>query len=292
MRSHPLWLVLVSYFISFVYASTHVTISNETFEDRSAAFGPRISHNGKIGFIVEPSQDPTGCSIVEPPCSDWIALVKRGGCSFITKVRYMQKSGAVAVVVGDPEHPGWITMYAPGDTSDVTIPSVFLAMKEYNKILQLSKLLDTPMMAVLQYDDVVTWPLIDILIIVVVSPLIMLFLIYISWKIRQGVQRRRELAPVSVVSKLTVKIFKLDEKEQEPDSCAICLEDYQSGNELRLLPCNHQFHTLCVDAWLTTQKKLCPICKRDITADASSYTNKRDEVTPLLLSSDAADNMV
>lgn len=84
----------------------------------------------------------------------------------------------------------------------------------------------------------------------------MLILIYISWKIRQGVQRRRELAPVSVVSKLTVKIFKLDEKEQEPDSCAICLEDYQSGNELRLLPCNHQFHTLCVDAWLTTQKKL------------------------------------
>lgn len=109
--------------------------------------------------------------------------MKRGGCSFITKVRYMQKSGAVAVVVGDPEHPGWITMYAPGkllwalcfllnlatklfshlcykyigDTSDVTIPSVFLAMKEYNKILHLSKLLDTPMMAVLQYDDIVTW---------------------------------------------------------------------------------------------------------------------------------------
>ncbi|KAI8644785.1 hypothetical protein BD408DRAFT_412882 [Parasitella parasitica] len=292
MRLHPLWLVFISYFISFVYASTHVTISNETFEDRSAVFGPRISPNGKIGFIVEPSQDPTGCSIVEPPCSDWIALVKRGGCSFITKVRYMQKSGAVAVVVGDPEHSGWITMYAPGDTTDVTIPSVFLAMKEYNKILQLSKVLDTPMMAVLQYDDIVTWPLIDILIIVVVSPLIMLFLIYISWKIRQGVQRRRELAPVSVVSKLTVKIFKLDEKEQEPDSCAICLEEYQSGNELRLLPCNHQFHTLCVDAWLTTQKKLCPICKRDITTDASNYTNKRDEVSPLLLSSDAADNMV
>ena len=64
--------------------------------------------------MVEPSQDPTGCSVVEPPCSDWIALVKRGGCSFITKVRFMQKSGAIAVVVGDSEHPGWITMYAPG----------------------------------------------------------------------------------------------------------------------------------------------------------------------------------
>lgn len=103
-------------------------------------------------------------------------------------------------------------------------------------------------------------PLIDILIIVIVSPCIMLFFIYISWKIRQGVQRKRELAPVSVVSKLTVKIFKANEKDEEPDSCAICLEDYQSGNELRLLPCNHQFHTACVDAWLTTQKKLVRIC--------------------------------
>lgn len=46
---------------------------------------------------------------------DWVALVRRGGCSFITKVRNMQESGAIAVAVGDPEHQsGWITMYAPG----------------------------------------------------------------------------------------------------------------------------------------------------------------------------------
>jgi E3 ubiquitin-protein ligase RNF13 len=47
---------------------------------------------------------------------DWVALVRRGGCSFITKVRNMQESGAIAVAVGDPEHQsGWITMYAPGE---------------------------------------------------------------------------------------------------------------------------------------------------------------------------------
>lgn len=104
-------------------------------------------------------------------------------------------------------------------------------------------------------------PLIDVLIIVILSPCVMLLVIYASWKIREGAQKRRELAPASVVSQLAVKVFQQQEKQTqeddgEPDGCAICLEDYKSGDELRLLPCNHIFHTLCVDAWLTTQKKL------------------------------------
>ncbi|KAI9483423.1 MAG: hypothetical protein EXX96DRAFT_558157 [Benjaminiella poitrasii] len=290
--------LLVSCCCAFVNGSIYVTISNETFEDRSASFGPSIPKHGKIGYIMEPPQDPTGCSRVSDPIlpimdvitkeNNWIALVRRGGCSFITKVRNMQQSGAIAVIVGDPTHPTWITMYAPGDTSDIIIPSVFLAKNEYNKLLLLTKLLDTPMLAVLQYDDLNDfWPLIDILIIVILSPCIMLFLIYISWKIRQGVQRRRELAPISVVSRLSVKIFNSasdketnayynDDTNEEPESCAICLEEYETGNELRILPCKHQFHSQCVDAWLTTRKKLCPICKRDIT-----FSN--NEITPLLL---------
>ncbi|KAI8068125.1 uncharacterized protein B0P05DRAFT_551872 [Gilbertella persicaria] len=279
------------FFISLVNASVYVTITNETFEDRPAVFGPRISSNGKMGYVVEPSDDPTGCGIVQPPCSDWIALVKRGGCSFITKVRYMQKSGAVAVIVGDAENPGWITMYSPGDTSDVSIPSVFVAKDEYTKLLQMSKLLGTPMMSVLQRQDTsIPWPWVDIVMILFLVPAVMVFFVFIFWKIRQKIMRKRELAPVSVVSKLAVKVFSEEEKkisdekveqgeEEEGESCAICLEEYGVGDELRLLPCHHQFHTLCVDAWLTTQKKLCPICKRDITCNLTT------EITPLLLES-------
>ncbi|KAI8051815.1 hypothetical protein BDF21DRAFT_432180 [Thamnidium elegans] len=271
-----LWLLCVS----LVYASTHVTISNETFHDRIASFGPRLSANGKIGYMIEPLQDTTGCSLVEAPITDWIALVSRGGCSFVTKVRYMQMSGAIAVVIGDPNNPGWITMYSPGDTSDILIPSVYMPKREYIKLLNLSKLLNTPMVAILQPDDNVTWPLIDVLIIVIVSPCLVLVLIYASWKLRQNILFKRELAPVSVVSKLSVKIFNLnDQKDQEePESCTICLEDYESGNELRLLPCNHYYHAVCVDLWLTTKKKCCPICKTDVT---------NSEVTPLLLEAGA-----
>ncbi|XP_058111113.1 E3 ubiquitin-protein ligase SDIR1-like [Magnolia sinica] len=42
--------------------------------------------------------------------------------------------------------------------------------------------------------------------------------------------------------------------------CSICLEDVESGELVRHLPCLHQFHVGCIDMWLR-QKAVCPICK-------------------------------
>ncbi|OBZ88952.1 Receptor y region, transmembrane domain- and RING domain-containing protein 2 [Choanephora cucurbitarum] len=257
-----------------IHAMVYIAIANETLEDRPAVFGPTLSNTGKIGFVVEPSDDPTGCTIVQPPCSDWIALVRRGSCSFVSKVRYMQKSGAVAVIVGDPEQPGWVTMYTPGDASDIVIPSVFVAKEEYHKLLNLSKLVGTPVLSVISHETSSTVrPWIDLIILLIILPMIMICMIYIFWKVKQHILRQRELAPVLFVSQLNMQ----QGEEEEGDSCAICLEEYGVGDELRLLPCQHQFHASCVDAWLTTQKKLCPICKRDVTSHTTT------EITPLLL---------
>ncbi|KAG0165945.1 hypothetical protein DFQ30_007766 [Apophysomyces sp. BC1015] len=142
--------------IPFVVRSSVIVLAtNESYVDRLAAFGPR-AENGLLGFLAEPA-DPRGCSIVEPPCSDWVALVQRGGCSFITKVRNMQASGAIAVAVGNAERPSnWITMYAPGNTSDIMIPSIFLALNEYQALLYRSKLVE-PMMVYLQPDEFSPW---------------------------------------------------------------------------------------------------------------------------------------
>ncbi|KAF3045529.1 hypothetical protein E8E12_009266 [Didymella heteroderae] len=55
-----------------------------------------------------------------------VVLLRRGGCGFLAKVEWAQRRGAVAVVVGDNVRGGaLIRMYARGDTSNVTIPSVF-----------------------------------------------------------------------------------------------------------------------------------------------------------------------
>ncbi|XP_006748586.1 E3 ubiquitin-protein ligase ZNRF3 [Leptonychotes weddellii] len=45
--------------------------------------------------------------------------------------------------------------------------------------------------------------------------------------------------------------------------CAICLEKYIDGEELRVIPCTHRFHRKCVDPWLL-QHHTCPHCRHNI----------------------------
>lgn len=44
--------------------------------------------------------------------------------------------------------------------------------------------------------------------------------------------------------------------------CSICLEEYVDEESIvKELPCQHYFHTECIDEWLTTQRNECPLCK-------------------------------
>lgn len=42
-------------------------------------------------------------------------------------------------------------------------------------------------------------------------------------------------------------------------SCPICTDDFIKGQDLRVLPCNHQFHPDCVDPWLVNVSGTCPL---------------------------------
>jgi hypothetical protein len=55
-----------------------------------------------------------------------IVLLSRGGCGFLEKVKWVQRRGGSALIVGDDtKGGGLVTMYARGDTSNVTIPAIF-----------------------------------------------------------------------------------------------------------------------------------------------------------------------
>jgi hypothetical protein len=48
-------------------------------------------------------------------------------------------------------------------------------------------------------------------------------------------------------------------------SCPVCLEDFvPSQSTIRGLPCGHDFHAECVDAFLQERSSLCPFCKKSV----------------------------
>jgi len=70
-----------------------------------------------------------------------------------------------------------------------------------------------------------------------------------------------------------------EEGDEEKPSCPICMQPYNKDDELRILPCSHEFHIQCIDQWLPV-KKMCPLCRHDITKPLT--TNNKQ---PLLQSS-------
>ncbi|KAA8495598.1 E3 ubiquitin-protein ligase [Porphyridium purpureum] len=53
-----------------------------------------------------------------------------------------------------------------------------------------------------------------------------------------------------------------DEDEDEP-MCAICIDNFEEGDQVRELECSHIYHKACIDPWLY-QSSTCPVCKREI----------------------------
>lgn len=45
--------------------------------------------------------------------------------------------------------------------------------------------------------------------------------------------------------------------------CPICLSEFIVGETIKILPCKHFYHRLCIDKWFE-RKLTCPKCKRDI----------------------------
>ncbi|KZO99615.1 transferrin receptor ectodomain, apical domain-containing protein, partial [Calocera viscosa TUFC12733] len=309
-----------------------------TFSSRPAAFGLRIVNApGLSGHLIPMSQllphCPSASFSCPPLCphypfphlenEGWIALIQRGECSFVEKVREAQRLGAVGVVVGGHEKgrdDELITMYSPGDATDIGIPSCYITFESYTGLMKLweksnnttpsgYKALDLLLgedeawqwcasvfflflMLLIEIDrPVFTFSLLLLL------PSILTLLTLVVHRIRQQRAEVRERAPEDVVQSLPTRVWNgshwdKDEIVHNPENgeappktptveigrhkmhwawfetqveCAICLSAFERGDRVRVLPCGHVFHIDEIDGWLVRQKKLCPICKTDVT---------------------------
>ncbi|KAI3906139.1 hypothetical protein MKW92_004137 [Papaver armeniacum] len=52
----------------------------------------------------------------------------------------------------------------------------------------------------------------------------------------------------------------------DQDSCAICLCEYEGGDEIKpLVNCSHIFHGSCLDRWMMHNQTTCPLCRTSLT---------------------------
>ncbi|KAI8145992.1 hypothetical protein BJV82DRAFT_602989 [Fennellomyces sp. T-0311] len=79
----------------------------------------------------------------------------------------------------------------------------------------------------------------------------------------QTTSDRRRKMPLLKLNEMCPVQSLTGEIQTKNSVCAICLEELQEGDPVRILPCGHGFCVACIDVWLTKKSCLCPICKYD-----------------------------
>ena len=99
----------------------------------SSFTAPCSTNSSNPSSLVQNTGCPPLCLTAPSyPTETWIALVQRGQCEFVKKVREVQRMGAKAVVVGgeDPAISGYpdtlVNMFSPGMTRRCSLDQVLI----------------------------------------------------------------------------------------------------------------------------------------------------------------------
>lgn len=63
-------------------------------------------------------------------------------------------------------------------------------------------------------------------------------------------------------------VVKFAELVDPPESCAVCLYEFEGQDEIRRLTnCRHIFHKGCLDRWMGYDQRTCPLCRTSFIPD-------------------------
>ena len=77
-------------------------------------------------------------------------------------------------------------------------------------------------------------------------------------KVSQGLTKEQ-------IDQLLFEVYN-ENNNKEDNNCTICKNNFENGEKIRRLGCNHIFHMECIDPWLL-EKKTCPVCLNEIKFD-------------------------
>lgn len=253
----------------------------ESFDDLPARFGYRLPGEGLKGFLVG-ARPENACEPIEPPpirgrenSSTFIVLIKRFDCNFDIKVLHAQRAGYKAAIVHNVDSDDLISMGSNDMdiVKQIDIPSVFIgedaanALKEEYTYEKGGHVIVMP-----DFSLPLEYYLIPFLIIVGIC-LILIVVFMITKFVQDRHRARRSRLRKDQLKKLPIHKYK---KGDVYDVCAICLDEYEEGEKLRVLPCSHAYHCKCVDPWLTKTKKTCPVCKQKVVPSEGDSDSDSD----------------
>lgn len=104
----------------------------------------------------------------------------------------------------------------------------------------------------------------------ILNPL--LYYTCLSWTIIGGIMVISPLVAIILLlllvtcckPKLPVIIFKTGKEiPNHETTCSICLTEYIKDDEVKILPCQHNYHLECIDNWFNVDD-ICPTCRKPV----------------------------
>ncbi|KAJ8015476.1 hypothetical protein DPEC_G00026520 [Dallia pectoralis] len=227
------------------------------------------------GVLDRQGCDPNTRFVVPPRTGQWVALLQRGNCTFKEKILKASAFNASAVLIyNNNSRENTVKMGHEGTGSTVAVMinesygKEILSLLERNLTVLVSVVVGQRNQAKNNNRGSLVFVSISFIVLMIISSAWLIF--YFIQKIRftnarDRSQRRLGDAAKKAIGKLTTRTVKKGDKETDPDfnHCAVCIEGYQLNDVVRILPCKHVFHKLCVDPWLN-EHCTCPMCKLNI----------------------------
>ena len=77
-----------------------------------------------------------------------------------------------------------------------------------------------------------------------------------------------------------LKKYKINEENLKEfgieNSCAVCKDEFNIGEECLSMPCNHNFHENCLMPWLK-ERNSCPICRYELPTDDADFEEMKKQ---------------
>lgn len=271
--------------IVIVKGPKNQTVREDQDKPASFSFGRPFPKDGLWGHLAY-TQPDDGCKPFVRPDNgtDWIAVMSMSDkCSFAMQVLHAQNALFVAAIVHNNKSDDLIEMTNTSQRFD--IPSTFIGLSSGRMLVQFDLRLDVNIFIVEQnYSDDEELLLIILAGVSSFSAVVVLGIV-VGIGIHNCCKNRAQLLSRWKLKRLPLHVFK---KGDLYENCAICLEEYNEGDKLRILPCAHAFHSKCIDVWLTKNRKTCPLCNETVNPSrrkknrTQSEQDGDDERRPLL----------